>query len=58
VASTVHVVATGGTLAAVHLFLLLVGEGRPLVAFFLAGVLVTVAYNLLLVEELAVGSAA
>ena len=59
VASTVHVVATGGILAVVHLLLVLVGEGRPLVAFFATGVLVTVAYNLLLLdEELAVGSAA
>jgi hypothetical protein len=53
VASTVHVVATGGTLAVVHLFLALAGDVRQLVAFFATGVLVTVAYNLLLlVEEL------
>jgi hypothetical protein len=55
VVSTIHVVATGGTLATVHLLLVLVGDGRPLVVFFLAGVLATVVYNLLLlIEESAV----
>lgn len=50
VVSTVHIVATGGTLGAVHLLLVLAGDGRPLV-FFAVGVLATVAYNLLLLLE-------
>ena len=57
VASMVHIVATGGTLGATHLFLVLGGGRRPLTVFFAVGLLVTVAYNLLLlIEELAVQS--
>jgi hypothetical protein len=47
----VHIVATGGTLGAVHLLLVLAGDGRPLVVFFAVGGIATVAYNLLLLLE-------
>lgn len=51
VVSMVHIVATGGTLGAVHLLLVLAGDDRPLVVFFAVGGLATVAYNLLLLLE-------
>lgn len=51
VVSTIHVVATGGTLLLADA-LVVVGQAWPPVAVFLAaGVLVTVAYNLLLLLE-------
>jgi len=51
VVSTVHIVATGGTLGAVHLLLAFAGGDRPPFVFFAVGVLATVAYNLLLLLE-------
>ncbi|MBX0321901.1 hypothetical protein EGH21_02530 [Halomicroarcula sp. F13] len=55
VASTIHVVATGGTLAAVYLLVTVAGNRRPVVVYLVAGFLATAAYNLLLLlEELAV----
>ncbi|MGZ0746966.1 hypothetical protein [Haloparvum sp. AD34] len=51
VASTIHIVATGGTLTGVHGFLLLVGEAHVTLAFAAVGCLATVAYNVLLLLE-------
>ena len=51
VASSVHIVATGGALGVVHLFLLLTSGGPPFVVFFSVGALATIAYNLLLLVE-------
>ncbi|WP_276271195.1 hypothetical protein [Haloarcula litorea] len=55
VVSTVHIVATGGTLLGVDRLIEVVPGERVLVGFVAVGVFVTVTYNLLLlVEELAV----
>lgn len=51
VASTMHLIATGGSLAAVHLVVLSGTGVRIAVVFFAAGVVVTVSYNLLLLLE-------
>lgn len=54
VASMLHLVATGGTLELVNLFIVTVGDRRVTLVFFSAGVIATVSYNLLLLlEELA-----
>ena len=55
VASTIHIIATGGTLEVVHLVIGFTGGQQGSVVFFAIGFLATAAYNLLLLlEELAV----
>jgi hypothetical protein len=51
VVSAIHVLSTGGALAAVSLFLDVIPQGWPLATFFAVGALATTTYNLLLLLE-------
>ncbi|QPV61372.1 hypothetical protein I7X12_11395 [Halosimplex litoreum] len=51
VVSAIHILSTGGALAAVSLVLDATPDGVALVTFFLVGALATVTYNLLLLLE-------
>jgi len=51
VASMIHIVSTGGTICIVQAFLAANGTANAAFAFFAVGLLVTVAYNLLLLLE-------